>query len=189
MGKGTQSRAQCHTHVIGFDDAPFDRDSRGDVLVVGAAYARLRLVGVLSGKIRRDGANATKVLVEVLQRSRFAAQTHLILLQGIAFAGLNVVDLPGLHDALAIPVIAVTRRCPNLEAIRRALLTHVRGGARKWRLIEQAGPNRGHFTKAGGQQHNGGAALDRIPGSGRHCAWRNHAPGVAWAHVADRQAQ
>jgi len=128
------------THVIGFDDAPFDRDDRGDVLVVGAVYAGLRLDGVLSAKVRRDGVNATTVLIRTLHASRFLAQAHLVLLQGIAFAGFNVVDLEVLHRALGLPVIAVVRRRPNLLRIKAALLEHVPGGLRKWRLIEKAGP-------------------------------------------------
>ncbi len=127
-------------HVIGFDDAPFDREHRGDVLVVGAVYAGLRLDGVLSARVRRDGVNATAVLIRVLRASRFLAQAHLVLLQGIAFAGFNVVDLEALHQAVQLPVMAVVRRRPNLSRIKSALLEHVAGGSRKWRLIEKAGP-------------------------------------------------
>jgi endonuclease V-like protein UPF0215 family len=65
---------------------------------------------------------------------------HAVLLQGIAFAGFNVVDIHGLHAAVNRPVLVVARRKPNLTAIRNALLAHVRGGARKWQLIEAAGP-------------------------------------------------
>ena len=128
------------THVIGFDDAPFDRDDRGDVLVVGAVYAGLRLDGVLGAKVRRDGVNATAVLIRTLSASRFVAQTHLVLLQGIALAGFNVVDLEALHQALHLPVMAVVRRRPDLPRVKAALLEHVPGGSRKWRLIEKAGP-------------------------------------------------
>ena len=128
------------THVIGFDDAPFDRDHRGDVLVVGAVYAGARLEGVLSAKVRRDGVNATAVLVRTLRASRFLAHAHLILLQGIAFAGFNVIDLQALHQAVQVPVMTVVRRRPNLSRISAALLRHVPGGARKWRLIEKTGP-------------------------------------------------
>jgi len=127
-------------HVIGFDDAPFAREHRGDVLIVGAVYAGSRLEGVLSGKVRRDGANATTVLCELVRRSRFAPQLHLVLLQGIALAGFNVVDLPALHEALDVPVISVVRRRPDMAKVRRALLERVPGGGRKWRLIEKAGP-------------------------------------------------
>jgi endonuclease V-like protein UPF0215 family len=128
------------SHAIGFDDAPFDRRHRGNVLVVGAVYAGARLEGVLSGAVRRDGANATRVLSELVNRSRFREHLQVILLQGIALAGFNVVDLGALHEATGLPVVVVSRRRPDMNAIRRALLHHVPGGARKWRLIERAGP-------------------------------------------------
>jgi uncharacterized protein len=128
------------SHVAGFDDAPFAPEHRGDVLIVGAVFAGARLDGVLSAKVRRDGVNATRVLTDLILASRFCHQLHAVLLQGIAFAGFNVVDLHALHDAIGIPVVAVSRRAPNLDAIRRALLAHVPGGARKWRLLEKAGP-------------------------------------------------
>ena len=128
------------SHVIGFDDAPFERAFRGDVLLVGAVFAGQRLEGVVSGKVRRDGVNATRVIAEVVARSRFASHLQLVMLQGIAFAGFNVVDIHALHVALGIPVLVVMRRQPDIAAIRRALSSRVRGGARKWRLIERAGP-------------------------------------------------
>ena len=128
------------SHVIGFDDAPFDRGHRGDVLVVGAVYAGARLEGVLSARVRRDGRNSTQVLVDAVRRSRFHAHLQAVLLQGIAFAGFNVVDIHALHEALGLPVIVVARRRADLGAIRRALATRVPGGARKLRLIERAGP-------------------------------------------------
>jgi endonuclease V-like protein UPF0215 family len=132
--------AQRLSHVAAFDDAPFAPEHRGNVLVVGAVFAGDRLDGVLSAKVRRDGANATRVLANLILASRFSRQLHAVLLQGIALAGFNVVDLHALHNAIGIPVLVVSRRAPNLGAIRRALLDHVPGGPRKWRLIEKAGP-------------------------------------------------
>jgi endonuclease V-like protein UPF0215 family len=128
------------SHVVGFDDAPFERAHRGDVLVVGAVYAGLRLEGVLAARVRRDGANSTRVLLETISRSRFRAHLQAVLLQGIAFAGFNVVDLHALHETLGIPVVAVARRPPDMTAIRRALLHRVPGGRRKLALIERLGP-------------------------------------------------
>ncbi|HYW02359.1 MAG TPA: DUF99 family protein [Gammaproteobacteria bacterium] len=128
------------SHVIGFDDAPFHRAHRGDVLVAGAVFSGARLDGVLSGRVRRDGANATGVLAAMVERSRFAAQLQAVLVQGIALAGFNVVDIEALHRRLELPVIAVTRKQPDRDAVRRALLEHVPGGRRKWGIIERLGP-------------------------------------------------
>ena len=128
------------SHVAGFDDAPFARQHRGDVMVVGTVFAGARLDGVISTRVRRDGVNATARLAECLLASPFAPQLHAILLQGIAFAGFNVVDLRALGERAGLPVLVVARQAPDLQAVRRALLEHVPGGARKWRLIEAAGP-------------------------------------------------
>lgn len=128
------------THAIGFDDAPFDRGHRGNVPVFGAIFARGRLDGVVKGAVRRDGADATRVLAGLIRDSRFLGHLQIVFLQGIALAGFNVVDIQGLHDTLGLPVLVVARRRPELTRIRRALLEHVPGGARKWRLIERAGP-------------------------------------------------
>jgi hypothetical protein len=128
------------THLVGFDDAPFERSHRGDVLLVGAVYAGTRLTGVLSGKVRRDGVNATGVIARTVLDSRFWPQLHAVLLQGISVAGFNVVDINLLSQMLERPVLVVSRRRPNMAAIRRALLEHVPGGSRKWTRIEKAGP-------------------------------------------------
>lgn len=128
------------SHVVGFDDAPFPRERRGDVPVVGAVFAGTRLEGVLAARVRRDGANSTDRLTELVTGSKFADQLQLVLLQGIALAGFNVVDVPRLARATGLPVLVVARRQPRLARIRAALLSRVPGGARKWALIERLGP-------------------------------------------------
>jgi endonuclease V-like protein UPF0215 family len=136
----TGSSGRHISHVVGFDDAPFEHSYRGDVLVVGAVFAGNRLDGVISTKVRRDGVNAAQRLIDCTTGSKYFDQLQAILLQGIAFAGFNVVDLQWLHQATGLPVLVVVRSLPDFLAIRNALLQKVPGGARKWRLIEAAGP-------------------------------------------------
>ena len=128
------------SHVIGFDDAPFAPEHRGDVELVGAAFAGARLEGVMRGRVRRDGVNSTRVMVELVRHCRFRTHLQAVLLQGIAVAGFNVVDIPRLQRELGLPVLVVSRQRPDLEAVRHALLERVPGGRRKWRLIQRAGP-------------------------------------------------
>lgn len=127
------------SNVIGIDDAPFLRSYRGDVLLVGAVFARNRLDGIVVGRARRDGSNATRAIAAMVENSAFADHVKGVILQGIAVAGFNVVDIHALHEALGVPVLVVARRAPDFFAIRRALLEKVPGGAAKWRLIERAG--------------------------------------------------
>lgn len=151
------------SHVVGFDDAPFAPSHRGDVPVVGAVYAGLRLEGVLVGRVRRDGVNATETIARMVTRSRFR-QLQLILLQGIAVAGFNVVDIEALRRRTSLPVLAVCRRAPRFARIRAALLARVPGGARKWALIERLGPMErtgGVFVQRAGLESAEAAALIR----------------------------
>ncbi len=133
-------------NVIGFDDGPFPREHRGDVLLVGAVCSRTRLDGVVSGRVRRDGADATRRMIELVRGSQFCEHVRAVMLQGIAVGGFNVVDVEALSKALEVPVLVVMRRPPDLDSVRRALFSEeppmrprVHGAARKWRLIQQAG--------------------------------------------------
>lgn len=128
------------SHVVGFDDAPFARGARGDVPVVGCVFSDATLTGVLSGKVRKDGRNATEVLARLVTTSKWAPQLQLVMLQGIALGGFNVVDVAALRRLTARPVLVVARHAPDLGAIRDALLSRVPGGRRKWALVEAAGP-------------------------------------------------
>lgn len=65
------------SNVVGFDDAPFARDYAGRVAVVGAVYADLRLDGVLTGEVQKDGADAADVLGALILGSQFAAHSRI----------------------------------------------------------------------------------------------------------------
>lgn len=127
------------SNVIGFDDAPFEREHRGAVTVVGAVFADLRLDGVIIGTIEKDGDDAARNLTDLVLESKFAGHIRLIMLQGIAMGGFNVVDVPSLNKATGLPVLVVSRVNPDMAAIRKALLTDIPDGKRKWALIKNLG--------------------------------------------------
>lgn len=127
------------SNVIGFDDAPFAPDYRGRVPIVGAVFAQTRFNGVLLGDVQRDGSDAAERLIELVRGSKFYENLQLIMLQGIALAGFNVVDVFQLHRDLALPVLVVARHEPNMVAVHDVLLTHIEHGAEKWSIIERLG--------------------------------------------------
>ena len=95
------------SNVVGFDDAPFQRDHRGPVKVVGTVFADRRFDGVLIGQITKDGDDAAEKLADILAGSKFLEHVRLIMLQGIAMGGFNVVDPFYLMDNLGLPVLVV----------------------------------------------------------------------------------
>jgi endonuclease V-like protein UPF0215 family len=107
--------------------------------LAGVVCAGTRFEGMLWGHVRQDGWNATDALLRLLSGSKFLPQIHLVLLDGIAFGGFNVVDLPRLAAALSRPCLAVMRRPPDLAAVEAALRRLPRAEARL-ALLRRAGP-------------------------------------------------
>jgi endonuclease V-like protein UPF0215 family len=128
------------SNIIGFDDAPFTPDHQGKVTIVGAVFASLRFDGVLVGEIEKDGFDSAGTLTTLISESKFTEHVQLIMLQGIAFGGFNVIDVFHLHEKLNLPVLVVSRKSPDLDAIRKALTTQVPDGEKKWDIIARLGP-------------------------------------------------
>lgn len=107
--------------VMGFDDAPFEKRPGAPVDVAGVVCAGTRFEGLVWGTATRDGDDATAVMRDLLLGSKYAEQVHLVLIDGLAVGGFNLVDLPALAAAVERPCVAVMRRRPDMPAIRRAL--------------------------------------------------------------------
>jgi endonuclease V-like protein UPF0215 family len=154
---------------VGFDDAPFVRGQRGDVGVAGVICAGTRFEGLVWGRLRQDGWNATDALVRLLVPGKFLPQLHLVLLDGLSFGGLNVVDLPALASRLGRPCVAVMRRAPDLPAMERAI-SRLPGAARRLAILRAAGPihaaGRFTFQVAGAPPEPTADALARLTDRG-----------------------
>jgi uncharacterized protein len=61
------------SNAAGFDDAPFARDHRGNVKIVGTVYAGLRFDGVLMGEVEKDGFDSAARLIALIGGSRISA--------------------------------------------------------------------------------------------------------------------
>ena len=159
------------SNAAGFDDAPFSRDHMGNVKIVGTVYAGLRFDGVLMGEVEKDGFDSAARLIALISGSRFAEHIQLILLQGVAFAGFNVVDVFALHDQLRLPVMVVARRPPDMASIKKALLSQIHRGKEKWAVIERLGnmePVSGVFVqRVGISLEQTAAVLNRFAVHGR----------------------
>ena len=152
------------SNIIGFDDAPFDRGRRVAVSVVGAVFADLRLDGVLIGTIEKDGNDAARALADLILESKFAGHIRLIMLQGIALGGFNVVDVPSLRQATGLPVLVISRVNPDMSAIQKALLAGIPEGQRKWSIIENLGemePVNGIFIQRAGLSRDEASSVIR----------------------------
>ncbi len=104
--------------ILGIDDAPFDKFKRGKVLVIGAIF--------------RGGQ-----FLEMVNKTRHKPQLQIIIIDGIALGGFNIIDVKKIYKETKLPVIVVIRRMPDIENIKRILKKI--GKANKIKFLEQAG--------------------------------------------------
>lgn len=114
-------RKNKRLRVIGFDDAPFSKFLDNKVNISGIVCSNTKFEGMVWGELTRDGLDSTEILAELVTGAKFYSQLHAILLDGIAFGGFNIVNLPALSHHTRIPCIAVMRKFPDMAAIDKAL--------------------------------------------------------------------
>lgn len=123
---------------IGFDDEPFERGEAESIGIAGVVCKETRFDGMVWGQVEPDGWDATDEVCRLLEGGKFLQQLHVVLLDGIAFGGFNVIDIAELSDRLALPCIAVTRQPPDFEAIEAAL-QHLDAPEKRLATIHRAG--------------------------------------------------
>lgn len=125
--------------ILGVDDGKFAPHTEGDVIVVGVVFrGGCSIDGVMHTHVEIDGFDATERLTSMINSSPHCKQLRLIMLNGITFAGFNVVDIKKLSTGTQLPVIAITLEKPDLEAVHKAL-SHLPNAAERWNTVLSAG--------------------------------------------------
>lgn len=124
--------------VVGFDDAPFKTRRNSPVHVAGVVCSGTRFEGMLWGEVQKDGDDATDVLTNLILNSKFHEQVHMVLVDGLAFGGFNLIDLPELARRVDRPCVAIMRKQPDMAAIKKALM-HFEDHEKRVRFLEKAG--------------------------------------------------
>ncbi|MGC8662654.1 MAG: DUF99 family protein [Candidatus Micrarchaeia archaeon] len=106
--------------ILSLDDSPFKRSDKEN-LIVGVVSRNEIVEGILSFYVHVNGDDATEQLIKKIEKSRFRREIKLIVLNGITFAGLNIIDITSVSTRLNVPVLALTRRKPNRTTIKNAI--------------------------------------------------------------------
>jgi len=121
--------------VMGIDDSPF-KFGAGNALVVGVLVRVPNYVeGVMRTEVVVDGTDSTEKIVEMVLKSRYREQIKAILIDGIALAGFNIIDMERMNAELGIPVLTLTRDKPDLEKMKSALMKHFDDWKQRYALI------------------------------------------------------
>ena len=97
-----------------------------ETLIVGVIGRKnnikeINIEGILSIFIECDADNATIQIIKMIKRSRFYKQIKLIAINGIAIAGLNIINIYEIKKQLDIDVIVITRDKPRSSKLINAL--------------------------------------------------------------------
>ena len=110
--------------VLGIDDSPFDFGD-STALVVGALVRVPNyLECVMKTEVAVDGIDASEKVTDMVLGSRYRDQIKLILIDGVALAGFNVLDIDYIHSSLKLPVLTITRDKPDFAKMRAALMKY-----------------------------------------------------------------
>jgi endonuclease V-like protein UPF0215 family len=110
--------------VLGIDDGPFSFDQERTPVVGVAMRLPGYVEGVMTTDVEVDGLDSTNQLIEMLANSRYLDQLKLIMLDGAALGGFNVVDIHRINQELDIPIATITREKPDYDEIENALKKH-----------------------------------------------------------------
>ena len=125
--------------VLGIDDGQFVPRTKGTVNVVGVVYrGGYWFEGVMRTKITIDGFDATEKIAKMIKSSPYYRELRVVVLDGVTFAGFNVVDISMLSRRVDLPVMSVVREKPDLEEIRSAL-KNLPDFEKRWQAMRNAG--------------------------------------------------
>src|SRR4030066_24280 len=113
-----------HVRIRGIGDSIFQFKDQHALVVGALVRIPSYLESVMRTEITVDGTDATEKLIEMIKRSRYRDQIKAVMLDGITFAGFNVVNIEELSSSTGIPLITITRAKATLEKMGEALMKY-----------------------------------------------------------------
>ncbi|MEM7813921.1 MAG: DUF99 family protein [Candidatus Aenigmatarchaeota archaeon] len=125
--------------IVGWDDMRHTRRTK-TVLLVGAVFrGGSFLDGLLSVRIKKDGLDSTDKIAQAILKSRHYDQLSVIMLDGITFAGFNIVDIHRLNKLTRMPVIAIQRKRPDMPEFLGAIKKIFKDWRKRIAIVKRTG--------------------------------------------------
>lgn len=126
---------------LGIDDGYFEisfkrSELKHKTVLVGAIVCNNRFVDLFIDFITIDGLDATTAINRIIEISLTLYNIASVFLDGVTYAGFNVVDPRKLYLLNSIPVIVIFRHRLDLEKIRAALERHFHDHRYRFSIIE-----------------------------------------------------
>lgn len=123
--------------ILGIDDMPFSFADKTVDIIGAVMRGNHYLEGVLSTTITVDGTDASQAIADMVQQSRHRCQLRVIMIDGGALGGFNVVDGEYIFQATGVPVMTVTANQPDPQALVSALQQHFDDWEGRWETLQK----------------------------------------------------
>lgn len=123
--------------ILGIDDSPFKFGDKNTLVIGVVMRVPSYIEAVLKTEVEVDGKDASDKLAEMINSSRYKEQLKLVMLDGVALGGFNVVDINELHEKVGLPIVTITREKPNLKAMENALREHFENWRERLDIIKK----------------------------------------------------
>ena len=123
--------------ILGIDDAPFTFSDKYSTVIGIVMRGGEYLECVLRSQVAIDGNEATTVCKEMIQNTKHRQQLKLVMLDGVALGGFNIVDINELYSSTNLPVITITRDKPDFGKIKLALQKNFKDWSDRWNILKE----------------------------------------------------
>lgn len=163
--------------VMAVDDGPFRFGDDAAFLVGLVVRGKGYLEAMYSTTVSLDRLDATDTVAGLVMGSKQLPQLKAIMLDGLTFAGFNVVDIEALHEKTGVPVLTAVDKVPDHDAIAKALEGRFGDWEERLRLITMPRTHRIDLPDGGALTcHVAGMDLEEAKEVLRVTTLRGHLP-------------
>ena len=126
-----------HIRILGIDDSPFTFSDKYTTVIGVIMRGGDYLECVLRSHVAIDGNEATLVCQEMIKNTKHRQQLRVVMIDGIALGGFNIIDIAQLHEYTHIPIITITRDKPDFNKIKNALQKNFHDWKNRWEILQK----------------------------------------------------
>ncbi|MEM0084831.1 MAG: DUF99 family protein [Candidatus Methanomethylicia archaeon] len=120
--------------ILAFEDGKISKKEKDKTILVGVKTKNTILEDVFFKEIDVDGLDATDKAIDIIDEAK---PINIVLLNGISYAGFNLMDAERIWKETEIPVIIYTRKKPNNKEVISALIKHFPDWRERWNIIKR----------------------------------------------------
>jgi len=119
--------------ILTFEDGKFVGKGFGKTLLIGLKTEDTLIEDIYFREIEIDGLDATEKAIEIINEAK---PIDIIFLNGISYAGFNLIDAEKIWMNLGIPLIIYTKKKPDNKKVISALIKHFPDWRIRWDIIK-----------------------------------------------------